>query len=898
MSRDKPSAVSQPASANPDAAVPYVFGREIARGGMGCILETEDCKLGRKVAVKIMLWEAGVSEEQKQRFINEAAVLGMLEHPNIVPIHDLGRDSEGQLYYSMKLVKGRTLQAILNDLRKERGDAAQHFTLERLLTIFRKICDAIAFAHSRGIIHRDLKPENVMVGEFGEVLVMDWGIAKNFAETEVGAGVASSAWKAASQSVGLTMEGTVMGSPNYMSPEQAGGRMNEMDARSDIFSLGGILYAILTLHPPVEGATVEEVLRKVTTASITPPTSFGTTTGKPKTKGTIIEAARIKPLPHCPGGRVPAALSAVTMKALALKREHRYQNVAAFASDIEAYQNGFATSAENAGAWKQFILLINRHKAAAAVITASLLLLAGISAAFTSRLVNERNIAVLERQRAETERTNAITERSNAITERKNAEEHRLKAEEQRIRAEKESQRAQQALAEARTERTRAVSETMRAEQAVGDLKLTAPTIHALAKTRLAEGSFEESIKQIDAALQLDPNNTDYHLFRANAFELWLKLDEAIKEYQLVLTLRPGDRFAEANLALCRQLAGEVTAPAVPRAKIHHTLLAAFQQQQRGTDAALLEKIMTASEEDLSRQLDQLSSNSPVKKKGGRVFRKPDGTLRVVLDHLNIRDLSVIEGRWISELSMNHSDIANLHGLPAAFLKVLSLTGTKVNNLASLRGLPLQSLSLEQSPVVDLSALKDMPLTYLSVGFTRVADLAPLAGSTSLATLDLSRTRVTDLSPLSSCRALKRLVLNECKITNLAPLEALQLAEFIYNEGPFAVTDAVSIAPLRAHPLVKLSLGGTRIADFSLLGGNATLEEIMLPYLYSDLQNQAKLDSSPTIQTLRHFPKLKQISVWGGGSSSFPFTYNGFWKAVANDRRDGELLVLRRHRDR
>ncbi|NDB77675.1 MAG: hypothetical protein EB141_18860, partial [Verrucomicrobia bacterium] len=124
--------------------------------------------------------EAGEQDPiARQRFLREALVLARLEHPNIVPIHEMGRDAQGRRFYTMKLVKGRTLQAIISAIKK--GDAAtiQHYTLDRLLTIYRKVCDAIAFAHHHGIIHRDLKPENVMVGEFGEVLVMDWGLAKH-----------------------------------------------------------------------------------------------------------------------------------------------------------------------------------------------------------------------------------------------------------------------------------------------------------------------------------------------------------------------------------------------------------------------------------------------------------------------------------------------------------------------------------------------------------------------------------------------------------------------------------------------------------------------------------------------------------------------------------------------
>jgi len=163
--------------ANPDSSVPLVFGRRIAKGGMGAILEGDDCKLGRKIAVKVML-TAGADGDLARRFVQEAAVLGRLQHPNIVPIHDLGRDARGQLYYTMKLVKGRTLQNILNDLRDQDPATMREHTLASLLTVFHKVCDALAFAHSQGVLHRDLKPENVMVGEFGEVLVMDWGLAK------------------------------------------------------------------------------------------------------------------------------------------------------------------------------------------------------------------------------------------------------------------------------------------------------------------------------------------------------------------------------------------------------------------------------------------------------------------------------------------------------------------------------------------------------------------------------------------------------------------------------------------------------------------------------------------------------------------------------------------------
>ena len=411
--------------ANPDSAVPFVFGRRIAKGGMGAILEGSDCKLGRQIAVKVML-DARASAEQARRFVQEAAVLGKLEHPNVVPIHDLGRDSDGSLYYTMKLVRGRTLQAIIDDLRHEEKAALEHYTLDRLLTIFCKVCDALSFAHSKGIIHRDLKPENIMVGEFGEVLVMDWGIAKvlgepamkGSADTPVRSDAPDSnsgqeCQRSSTASFTATMDGAVIGTPNYMSPEQAMGKVNELDERSDIFSLGGILYAILTLRPPVEGKDVWEVLEKVQTANITAPTEFGATTGKgmKQKKGEVLEAMKIKPLPHCSGGRVPPALSAVAMKALRLNKGGRYQNVTAFSSEIELYQGGFATSAEKAGFAKQMVLLIRRNKGIFTTAAVAWCIVIALAVWFVVNLRAEEMRAVAGEESARAAEAIAVRER-------------------------------------------------------------------------------------------------------------------------------------------------------------------------------------------------------------------------------------------------------------------------------------------------------------------------------------------------------------------------------------------------------------------------------------------------------------------------------------------------------
>lgn len=396
--------------APPSGADNYVLGAEIARGGMGYILEAEDTKLRRTVAAKLMIHDADTDEGMKQRFLREAEVLALLAHPNIVPIHDIIWEQGMPLFYTMKRVNGRTLQAILRDLREADPAALRDFTLDRLLLIFRKVCDALAFAHSKGVIHRDLKPDNIMIGEFGEVLVMDWGIAKQIGDLRLpmveslprNDDASPESGNEDRQSPMRTIQGAVLGTPQYMAPEQARGEIDQLDERSDIFSLGGILYAILTLRPPVEGSSLYEILKKVTKAEITAPTALTSTSSRGQTmeKSEVLEAKLIKPLAHVPAGRVPTALSSVVMKSLRLEKAQRYQSVAEFSADIEAYQSGFATKAEDASLSQQLVLLIKRHRGIFSTAAAALMLIAVLAVWFIINLQAKERRALAGEQTA------------------------------------------------------------------------------------------------------------------------------------------------------------------------------------------------------------------------------------------------------------------------------------------------------------------------------------------------------------------------------------------------------------------------------------------------------------------------------------------------------------------
>ena len=228
--------------------------RPLARGGLGEVFVARDASLNREVALKLIQQTEPGDPQGTARFLLEAEITGGLEHPGIVPVYALGRSADGRPFYAMRLVRGETLKERIRKFHEGGSIRRQSLEFRQLLNHFERICDVVAYAHSRGVLHRDLKPSNVMLGKFGETLVVDWGLAKPIERTVDLTSMVKderTLRPTSGSSVQATLHGSTLGTPQYMSPEQAMGQLDRMGPPSDVYSLGATLYCILTGHAPL-----------------------------------------------------------------------------------------------------------------------------------------------------------------------------------------------------------------------------------------------------------------------------------------------------------------------------------------------------------------------------------------------------------------------------------------------------------------------------------------------------------------------------------------------------------------------------------------------------------------------------------------------------------------------
>lgn len=332
--------------------------REHAKGGLGKVSVAEDLELRREVAFKEIQQRFADDVDARSRFLLEAEITGSLEHPGIVPVYGLGTHPDGRPYYAMRFIRGNSLQQAIDDFFEPTegyvDPSVKQVEFRKLLRRFIDVCNAMDYAHSRGIIHRDLKPGNVMLGDYGETLVVDWGIAKS---VKVRGALFRNALERLPQLTltegSQTMMGVAIGTPQFMSPEQAEGKLNELGPASDIYSLGATLYCLLTGSAAFTSKKLLEILQHVKSGTFPPP-------------------IEVNP-------RTPKALNAICLKAMNLVPALRYESAKELASDIERWLADEPVIAYSENRWEQISRWVRRHQARAQAAVVAVIVIAVVS---------------------------------------------------------------------------------------------------------------------------------------------------------------------------------------------------------------------------------------------------------------------------------------------------------------------------------------------------------------------------------------------------------------------------------------------------------------------------------------------------------------------------------------
>ncbi len=760
----------------------YTLVGEIARGGMGAVVRAVDRDIRREVALKFMLDDRDA--RLAARFLEEARITGQLEHPNIVPVHELGHDAQKRPYFSMKLVRGRSLAQVLDRLRQEPASAREWSTV-RLVNVLVGVCNALAYAHSRGVIHRDLKPANVMVGDFGEVYVMDWGLAKSLKGEDDGDALPSREGGAAGRVVtgrkapgDQTQDGAVLGTPAYMPPEQAMGRVNDLDERSDVYALGAILYAVLTLRPPVEpDGDYLAVLVRAAQGEVVPP------------EERTPERA----------GQIPPELSAVALKALAKEPGDRYPTAEAFRRDLELFLEGRSVSAKADTAWELFRKLVRRNKGTSVATAAALLALAVLAGAasavnYRARVRAEDNYEAFLREQAE---KHARTRKAAPAFVRA----ARLSANDKQF----DDALAQVELAlEYDPEQTEAY--LLKGQLLIG-LERFADAVEPLEEYGRRNPDDEPARRLAGLAGRPEPEKAAYYQQLGRVFE----------EQKALALVERMTHLAERFLGPGREM------------------LALYQKRLDVAWPGLGKRLTLDKKGEFSLALNYVSLVRDLTPLKGLPLARLD------LRNCPIQDLEPLRGMPLVSLDLSGCtrvrDLRPLKGMSLTFLGVMGLN--LLTDLEPLRGMPLQRLELRGlGKLVDLAPLENMPLTSLGLlDCWKVEDLTPLRRMqlTSLhlgncyAVKDLAALRgmplkmlnmgglrqVKDFEPLRGL-PLARLYVSACPFPDLNWLEGMSLTELELR----SCAKVKDLSPLRGMKLTYARLEDLKqVPDFRVLKG-------------------------------------------------------------------------------
>ncbi len=833
----------------------------LGSGGMKIVIRSDDIFAAREVAMAIA---KNSSDESQKRFLDEARITASLEHPNIVPVHEIGRSNNGIPYFTMKMVQGKTLLTILEELRNGTPEAMERYTLPVLLDIFLKVCDAISFAHSKGILHLDLKPENIQVGEFGEVLVLDWGLARRTCDIKKDSDhIPGKIEKTGG--ITKTVDGVIKGTPEYMAPEQALGKNSSRGAWTDVYALGALLYAILTFHAPYENDDTELVIRAVARGKFTPPHERQIFPKRP----------------------VPQALECIVYKAMSRSPSRRYTNVSALKADVEAYINGYATEAEEAGFYTNALLWLKR-KRVQIYIYSSLFLIFAILISFFGTVSYLKKLE---------KKAYAISNESRTKAENRHAGlEEKIRKESSRSWLLRFADHFSDSYLHERWKFSHPGDKNFSRKRMDFHLKKEKNGLALTSGDTPLRMDFAEQIPGADVSAQLSfqirklNSNSLFSLWINNTLfsnGYWFSLNSGLESYVSIRTAE-GDTLAEKTIPLDNGKFYDLRGVCIPEENgmrlelyLNEELLlsvmdypggtiyarhAKYAFQLRNADVVLKEmRIMTlgtAIKPDLldiaARQLRkgnyefaqelyieaEDSAVEPARRRraseGLRLtrllmeYRSKASEWKSRLEqawpntridlHINTigfsisidantrnLDLTPLIGIPVSSLKITNAKISGLKPLQSMKLRSLTLNACGIASLEDLKGLPLTELACNNNPISSLEPLKNMPLKHLSLSNCALYSIRPLKDM-PLETLDLSYNDIRDLSGIP-VRHLSVLNFSYNRVASLHPLIGAPLKDLNLNGN--RVED---LSPLRNMPLERLDAGNNRISSLSPIG--------------------------------------------------------------------------------
>jgi serine/threonine protein kinase len=817
----------------------YQVETALNEGGDEQLLLATDLTCERQVHIQVPA--KGASVEGNARFVERMRLLRQLNHPSIPAIIDLGVDSNGRPYAVTVAPTGRTLAEILYACKTGDTTMQRRYQLPRLLDIFVQICDGISHAHRQGVIHLSLNPNDIFVGDDGEISITNWRHAREatlFAsEQEAGPSTARGDWKVETHEIQQPGSDRVLA---YLAPEQVLGRAQDIRLWTDIYALGAVLYHMITLRPPVEADTPEELIKRVARGEIADPSLYSAERalvaeigGRNRRGGP--DANRH----YSPHKQIPESLSAVVMKALAPRPVGRYETAQGLRKEIDAHRDGHVTREEAASFERESVEVLGQHQfrnrvvwMIVGLVTLAIVVLFGLSAhemmqmqeklelADSKRITAERKVGELQTELAVRPKPTPNIE---AMLWDASSDESKL------------WRTAEDALLGA----LRMDSESWRAHYELGKVYLT----------------------------QLDPKAARLQFQLAKSYVSPFELEQVamIKRYIEICNLlerhlTEGDRpVATSN--------GEAPTAAPP--------VAPDPQSEPIEDDPVMLKLREVK--------SKLETANPGVKLPDRFFYIGDNTLDIeIADQPNLRDIQPLTVLPITSLSLWKTGVTDLAAIRSLPIKSLSLSQSGISDISALQGLQLESLDLTESAVADLMPLLGMKLQALYLDGTRVSDITALRGM-PLTSLGLSQTQVSDISALTGMK-LQGLGLNGTRVNDLSVLTGMPLSVL-----GLSGTAIRSIDDLQDLPITRLDLSDTAISSIAALvgmplqrlelSGCANLKDLKLLIECPDIERLSVPATITNITYLRKLPNLRYIDTKDAVTEA-----DDFWRAYFDQK--------------